>query len=213
MLDTPDKNSKQTAAGEVNSSRAQLLDILEHRRSLKPFQLVAPAPTAEEIRHVLTVATRVPDHGGLEPWRIIVVQDTAREELVARLADVSRKANAQEEPAAADLAVKKIKTLFSAPLLMIVVSRADPTARIPEWEQVLSAGAVCMSLITAVNALGYSANWLTGWTAYNPAALEILGIGPHEKVAGIIPIGTASETVPDRPRPALQKLVTNWAAR
>jgi nitroreductase len=216
MLDTPDKSSKvtaQTAASDADTSRARLLGILERRRSMKPFQLVEPKPSVDEIQQILAVAARVPDHGGLEPWRIILVQDPAREELIARLSAASLKANAQQEPAAAELAVKKIKTLFGAPLVAIVVSRADSSARIPEWEQVLSAGAVCMNLITAVTALGYGATWLTGWTAYNPAALEILGIGPHEKIAGIIPIGTASETVPDRPRPALQKLVTTWSAR
>ncbi len=98
------------------------------------------------------------------------------------------------------------------PLVAIVVSQVDASARIPEWEQVLSCGAVCMNLITAASALGYGSTWLTGWAAYDPAALRILGVQAGEKVAGIIPIGTASERQQERARPLLQKLVTVWAA-
>jgi nitroreductase len=199
MLDTPD----------ASLQRAKLLDVLERRRSVKPFQLGEPGPTADDIQKLLTVATRVPDHGGLEPWRVILVQGSARDALVSQLSAASRTANAQDAKAA-EIAVRKVENLFSAPLTCIVVSRTDPTARIPEWEQVLSAGAVCMNLLTAAAALGYGATWLTGWTAYDASARAILGLGPQEKVAGIIPVGAVGEPPPDRPRPSLQKLVTPW---
>jgi nitroreductase len=197
---------------DSNLSGLQLVDLLMRRRSVSPLRLDEPGPSAEEVRKLLTVATRVPDHGLLEPWRIILVQGTAREKLGARLAAAFLKANAHQEPASADLGIRKIKAVLCAPLVAIVVSRVDRSARIPEWEQVLSAGAVCMNLITAASALGYGSTWLTGWGAYDPAALQILGVRAEEKVAGIIPIGTASEPQQDRPRPSLLKSLTMWTA-
>ncbi|HEX4407335.1 MAG TPA: nitroreductase [Xanthobacteraceae bacterium] len=211
MLDEPQAQSQHVAdrSDSKSQSGSELLSVLQRRKSLKPFQLSEPGPSDGELQELLTVAMRVPDHGGLEPWRIVSVRAPARDTLVARLSEASRTANAND-PAAADLAVRKIANLFSAPLTCIVISRTEPSAKIPEWEQVLSAGAVCMNLITAATALGYSANWLTGWTAYNAAAAPIIGLQPNEKVAGIIPIGTAKETAPDRPRPALEKRTTLW---
>jgi nitroreductase len=202
MLDKTDASSQHAADGK-------LLDVLQRRRSLKPFQLSEPGPSADDIQKLLTIALRVPDHGGLEPWRVIVVQPPARDALVSRLSEASGAANASD-PAGAEIAVKKIVNLFSAPLTCIVISRTDPSAKIPEWEQMLSAGAVCMNLLNAATALGYAANWLTGWTAYNTAAASIIGLQANEKVAGILPIGTPKETVPDRPRPSLERRVSWW---
>jgi nitroreductase len=190
----------------------ELIELLISRRSVSPVRLGEPGPSPDEVRKLLTVATRVPDHGILQPWRIILVQGTAREKLGARLAAVYLKTNAQQEPASSDLAIRKLNAVLSAPLVGIVVSKADPSARIPEWEQVLSAGAVCMNLIVAASALGYGSTWLTGWAAYNPAALRVLGVEEGEKVAGIIPIGTAGERQQERVRPSLQKLLTMWTA-
>jgi nitroreductase len=165
------------------------------------------------LRRLLAVAMRVPDHGALKPWRIIVVQGPAREELAGKLAAAFLQSDAQRQSAGADLAVRKIKaTLTAAPLVAIVVSCADSATPVPEWEQVLSAGAVCMNLMHAVSALGYGAIWLSGWAAYDPAALRILGVRSEEKVAGIIPIGTPIERPQDRPRPALEEFVTVWGA-
>jgi nitroreductase len=215
MLDKPDASQHRMAdIGEAKTvgnklAGSELLELLQRRRSVKPFQLAAPGPNADEIQKLLTVALRVPDHGGLEPWRVVVVQTPVRDSLVARLSAASRAANTHD-PAGAEVAVKKVANLFSAPLTCIVVSRTDPAARIPEWEQVLSAGAVCMNLINAASALGFGATWLTGWTAYNAEAAVILGLKPGEKIAGIIPIGTVSETPPDRQRPSLQARVSTW---
>lgn len=181
------------------------IDLLARRCLVPALRLGEPGPEPDEIRKLLTVAIRVPDHGMLEPWRIILIQGSSRETLVARLAAVLLKANPQQDPTRSDLAVRKVKVLLAAPPIVIVVSRADASARIPEWEQILSAGAVCMNLITASSALGYGTTWLTGWPAYDPADLRILDVQPHEKVAGIIPIGTASEPQQDRPR------CTSWS--
>jgi nitroreductase len=213
MLDNPD-TSKPTHKSfhDLPELGSRLIDLLMQRRSVSPLKLGEPGPNPDEIRKLLTIATRVPDHGMLEPWRVILVQGTSREKLGARLAAAYLKTNTQQEPASSELAIHKIKAVLAPPLVFIVVSRADPAVRIPEWEQILSAGAVCMNLISAASALGYGSTWLTGWAAYDPAALQILGLQAEERVAGIIPIGTAKEPLQDRKRPYLQKLLTLWTS-
>jgi nitroreductase len=201
------------APGETPAASEQCLDMLERRRSVTPLRLAEPGPNAQELRRLLAIALRVPDHGALKPWRLILVQGPAREELAGKLAAAFLESDAQRQSAGADLATRKIRTMLTAaPLVVIVVSRADAATHIPEWEQVLSAGAVCMNLMNAVSGLGYGAIWLSGWAAYDPAALEILGLASDEKVAGIIPIGTPIEGPQDRPRPALDEFVTVWGA-
>jgi nitroreductase len=211
--DMKDSAGAPAAPGETSDSPGGLLDTLERRRSVTPLRLAEPGPNAHELRRLLAIALRVPDHGALKPWRLIVVQGRAREDLASKLAAAFLESGAQRQSAGADLAIRKIKTMLtSAPLAVIVVSRADAATHIPEWEQVLSAGAVCMNLMNAVSALGYGAIWLSGWAAYDPTALRILGLGSDEKVAGIIPIGTPIERSQDRPRPALEEFVTLWGA-
>jgi nitroreductase len=216
MLNDPDGNVDRTTdmhSGELNALGTQLIDVLACRRSIPPLRLTEPGPSLHQIERLLTVGVRVPDHGVLEPWRLILVQGASREELGARLAAAFLETNVGQEALASDLAIRKIKAAFAAPVVVIVVSRINPSARIPQWEQILSAGAVCMNLVMAASALGYGSTWLTGWAAYDPAGLRILGVRPNEKIAGIIPIGTASEGQQDRARPALHKLVTAWVPR
>jgi hypothetical protein len=120
----------ETASWEKTALRRQFLDLLERRRSVTPLRLSEPGPNSEELPRMLTIATRVPDHGALEPWRIIVVEGRAREELGERLAAAFLKSNPEEVTATVDLAVRKIKAVFTAaPLILIVVSCADSSAR------------------------------------------------------------------------------------
>ncbi|MFC7053772.1 nitroreductase [Hansschlegelia quercus] len=185
------------------------LDLLAARRSVPANALAEPAPSREELDRMLTVAARVPDHGKLAPWRFIVIEGEARATLGQRLAEVM-KAVGPDMPAAK---IEQQATAFSQSALVVaVVSRAAPHVKIPEWEQVLSAGAVCMNLSIAANALGYGAQWITGWAAYEKRALEVLGLEQGERLAGFIHIGTPTERWPDRPRPALEDIVTRWSA-
>ncbi|MFD0936326.1 nitroreductase family protein, partial [Methylobacterium trifolii] len=102
--------------------------------------------------------------------------------------------------------------LAQAPVVVAVVSRAGPHVKIPEWEQVLSAGAVAMNLVIAANAQGFATAWLTEWYAYDRRVLEVLGLDAREKVAGFIHIGRPAEVPPDRPRPDLSDIVTRFEA-
>jgi nitroreductase len=199
---------------------ADALGLLETRRSVDPDFLAAPGPDPMQVQRLLTIAARVPDHGALEPWRFIVFEGAARQAASAQLAEAYQAALqtdlaglARDNPEKAQRTLAKMPTLLSrAPVVVVVVSRADPQARKPEWEQVLSVGAACMNLITAAMAMGFAADWLTGWPAYDARARAILGVTQNEKVAGIIHIGTATRPAPERRRPDLATITTRWGA-
>ena len=183
------------------------LSRLQQRRSVPAKWLGQPGPTGAEIDTLLTVAARVPDHGKLAPWRFIVIEGDARE----RMGDILVKAFLADQP---DADAEKVATergrFAQAPLVVAVVSRVTPHVKIPDWEQVLSAGAVCMNLLNAATALGYGAVWLTGWAAYDRRILDALGLGADERIAGFIHIGTAQERPADRARPELSDIVTRF---
>jgi nitroreductase len=184
----------------------ETLKLLETRRSVPVPLLSAPGPTPDQIQTLLTIAARVPDHGKLVPWRFILFAGDARMRAGELIAAAYASSNPHADPER--LAVETRR--FSAPLVVGVVSSAGPHGKVPEWEQVLSAGAVCMNLVIGANAMGFAASWLTEWYAYDPAVVGRLGVAVHEKVAGFIHIGTAREAREDRPRPALADVVTTF---
>jgi nitroreductase len=185
------------------------LKLLTTRRSFKPVELTGPAPSAAELDTLLTVASRVPDHGKLAPWRFIVFEGDAR----AAAGDAIAAAFAAKYPDAKPEHVEaERQRLTRAPLVVAVVSRAAPHVKIPEWEQVLSAGAAAMNLVLAAHALGYGASWITEWYAYDRSVLDAWGLAPHERVAGFIHIGTPPSAPEDRPRPPLSEIATRFPA-
>ncbi len=185
------------------------IDLLKTRRSVKPIELTGPGPAAGEIETLLTVASRVPDHGKLTPWRFIVFDGAARLKAGETIADIF---GADHPDATADQIAFERNRLARAPLVVAVVSRAAPHVKIPEWEQVLSAGAAAMNLVTAAHALGFAANWITEWYAYDRRVLDALGLAPSEKIAGFVHIGRPVKPPEDRPRPPLQEIVTRFGS-
>ncbi len=185
------------------------LELLQTRRSLAPHKMIGPGPTPAEIETILKVASRVPDHGKLAPWRFIVIEGEARQAIGARLEAIFVSDNPD-----ADEARRRIERerLARAPLVIAVVSKAAPHVKIPEWEQLMSAGAACMNLVWAANALGYVTAWLTEWYAYDRRAQDALGLDAHEKIVGFVHIGRRGEPADDRPRPALADIVTTIGA-
>lgn len=179
------------------------LQLLATRRSPPAHTLVEPGPDAAQRETLLTLAARVPDHGKLTPWRFIVLAGPAKQRFIQAL---ERLAATQENAAKAGASVAK---LAAPPLVVAVISRAAE-GRIPVWEQQLSAGAVCMNLLTAAHAMGFGGNWITGWYAYDVAATRLLGVAEAERVAGFVLVGTPAEAPKERPRPALAELVTFW---
>jgi nitroreductase len=186
------------------------LDLLKTRRSIKPIELNGPGPSPAEIDTLLTVASRVPDHGKLTPWRFIVFEGDARLAAGNRIAEVFR---ANRPDATADQVEHERKRLSRAPLVIAVVSRAGPHVKIPEWEQIMSAGAAATSLVMAAHAMGYAASWLTEWYAYDRRVLDTLGLAPNERIAGFVHIGRPAKTAEDRPRPPLDQIVTRYIPR
>lgn len=183
------------------------IDLLKTRRSVKPREMSGPGPSPADLDTILTVGARVPDHGKLAPWRFIVFEGDAR----ARAGEVIAQVFARKNPAATAREIDAEKArLMEAPLVIAVVSHVKPHPKVPPWEQELSAGASAMNIVTAATALGYGANWLTGWFAYDRDVLAGLGLTGEEKLAGFIHIGTKSKPVEDRPRPALADLVTRF---
>ena len=185
------------------------IELLKSRRSIKPSQLAGPPPSAEEIETLLTIASRVPDHGKLVPWRFIVFEGEAR---LAAGEAITKAFQAKYPDANSEQLATEQRRLARAPLVIAVVSRAVPHVKIPEWEQVLSAGAAAMSLVFAAHALGYAAYWMTEWYAYDQAVLNALGLKPNERIAGFVHIGRSTEPPPDRARPPLAEVATRFAA-
>src|SRR5437764_14628086 len=138
------------------------IDLLKTRRSVKPIELTGPGPAAAELDALLRVASRVPDHGKLTPWRFIVFEGDARLAAGAAIVAAFRQKYPDAKPE--QVAYERAR-LARAPLVIAVVSRAGPHVKIPEWEQVLSAGAAAMSLVFAAHALGYAATWINEWYA------------------------------------------------
>lgn len=171
----------------------EVLAFLARRRSAPAMTLAAPAPSETEVAQLIALAARAPDHGKLAPWRFVVLAGEAK---AAFAADLDRLALARGD-ATAQAKLGKLKT---PPLAIVVVSSPKPSA-IPEWEQILSAGAVCTNLTYAALAMGFGANWITDWYAYDAEACRLLGLIENEKVAGFILIGTPREPPLERERP------------
>ena len=185
------------------------LDLLKTRRSIKPIELHSPGPSPTELDTLLTVASRVPDHGKLTPWRFIVFEGDARLVAGETIAQVFREKRPDATP---DQVEYERRRLARAPLVIAVVSRAGPHVKIPEWEQIMSAGAAATSLVLAAHAMGYAASWLTEWYAYDRLVLDSLGLRSDERIAGFVHIGKAAKPVEDRPRPPLAEIVTRYGA-
>ncbi|HUC50949.1 MAG TPA: nitroreductase [Xanthobacteraceae bacterium] len=183
------------------------IKLLSTRRSFKPVELAGPAPSPLEIDTLLTIASRVPDHGKLAPWRFILFEGEARQKAGDAIASAFK---TKYPDAKADQIEAERGRLMRAPLVVAVVSRAGPHVKIPEWEQVLSAGAASMNLVLAAHALGYGASWITEWYAYDRAVLDALGLAPHERIAGFVHIGRPPGMPEDRPRPPLSEIATRF---
>ena len=181
---------------------AEMQDRLAHRRSAPAQSLTAPGPSRAEIERILLLGARTPDHGKLFPWRFVVMGPQSRADLARALAPLAAR---QSDPGKA---AKVLSKLTAPPLTILVLSVPIPGHKVPEWEQQLSAGAVCMNLEHAANALGFAAGWITDWYSYDPDALALYDVRAGERVAGFIHIGTLAEPPLERPRPDVAALTT-----
>ena len=190
-------------ASEFNHPAPHAIDLLLSRRSGSAKAMQEPGPSGEQLALILQAGARAPDHGKLFPWRFIIFEGTGRDRAGNILAEVMQAEGERDKQ------VEEERARFRrAPVVVGVISAAREQHKIPVWEQELSAGAVCQNILIAATALGFVGNWITEWYAYHPAVKNRLGLKAGERVAGFIYLGTPAEELEERPRPALDGIVT-----
>ena len=188
--------------------KSPIIDFMQKRNSAPIPELREPAPNDAEIETMIRIATRVPDHGRLAPWRFILYRGKAREEIGEKLAELAEK---REGPLTEARRNQELTRLSRAPLVIGVISSPKENPKIPQWEMFLSGGAAAMSLVLAANALGYGTNWITNWYSDVEEGRRILGLAPHERVVGFIHMGSYEGPAPERPRPDPSALYADYS--
>ena len=183
------------------------LDILTTRHSTPSRLLNAPGPDAAHLKELLDAAIRVPDHGQLVPFRLLLLRDAARIAFGQHIAEIHQRS----DPAAPEKALQKDRDRFNqAPVVIVVIAQLTAGHKVPEQEQLLSAGCVAYNILLGAHAFGFGAQWLTGWAAYDADVAALLGLAANEKVIGFVHVGAAQETAADRTRPALASICADW---
>lgn len=189
----------------VPDSNHSVLQFLKARRSVPAKALGEPGPDKQTVRAMLEIASRVPDHGKIAPWRFIIYGKPA----VAKLNKlVLERADSLNGPLSEDQRQVESSRFSRAPIVVGLISCPKQHPKVPEWEQVLSAGAVGMNLINAANAFGYDAQWITEWIAFDSVLAPHLGLNEGERFAGFFHIGTRTLPKTERERPQLDQIVT-----
>jgi len=185
----------------------RLLHLLKTRRSVVARDIGPDGPDAEQLREILHAGMRVPDHGKLGPWRFVVFEGSSRIQFGGVL-EAAYLANGM--PDEDDRRQFERERFLRAPVVVAVISVLSPQSKIPEWEQILSAGAVCQNILVAASALGFAAQWLTEWYAYDPMVAQALRLHDNERVAGFIYLGSVVSPPRERVRPALDSKLMRW---
>ncbi|HEX8213854.1 MAG TPA: nitroreductase [Allosphingosinicella sp.] len=190
------------------NDRSSALSLLQSRRSGRPRDLVEPGPDEAQLREIVRIAVRTPDHGKLAPWRFVRVERERR----GALAELLHRAYRIGNPEPTRLEIEAVDRLaFQAPTLVIALSSPIEGTKIPLWEQELSCGAACMNLLSAAHAMGFAAGWITGWAAYSEEVRRAFA-RDNERIAGFFYIGTPAHPLEDRPRPSLDHVLSDWPA-
>ncbi|MCH1552971.1 MAG: nitroreductase [Luminiphilus sp.] len=185
----------------------EALERISTRRSVKALDIQEPGPSKETLASMLATALRVPDHGKLGPWRLVTFENSDRHSFGQILADRWLELH----PTANDAQVAYEQNRFlRAPVVVAVISQRQAGHKIPEWEQILSAGAVCQNLLVAASLAGFAAQWLTEWYTYDTHIQSLFNIGDHEDIAGFVYIGSAAAKPDERARPDTQARINPW---
>lgn len=184
-----------------------IFDFLKRRQSTPSKLLTGPGPDAEQRQQLLELALRVPDHGNVAPFRLLGIEGDDRAVLSARLADISSARG--DDPAKVD---KDRQRFLYAPWIVTVIAQVTPGHKVPEQEQILSAGLVAYNLLLGAEAMGLGAQWLTGWSAYDAGIAAYLGLAPNERVVAYVHVGHRQGTSPDRARPSVSQKYSRWQA-
>ena len=183
----------------------QLLNLLKTRRSVLSKNLSEPGPDKEQLNTILEIATRVPDHRKLEPWRFIVIQGDARKKLGEQFCKIKL-----TDCDLTDDQINAETNRYNHAPVVIVVVFSPVEHKTPVFEQLLSCGAVCQHVNLAAMAQGFNSQWVTNWCAFDKSAQKEVGLNPHESIAGFIHIGTAECIPNDRQRPNLEDKIVYY---
>ena len=193
---------------ELNNLEKDPIEFLVTRRSTVARMMGEPSPNDSELRKIMEAGMRVPDHGRLTPWRFIILRGEARETIGNVIAEAFKK----NTPGAIEEQINiERERLTRAPVVITVLSRIQRDHKIPEWEQVLSSGAACQTMLIAAQSMGYAAQWLTEWYAYDNDVKNALGAEPGDKISGFVYLGTGIGELKDRARPAYDDIVSEWS--
>ena len=193
---------------ELNNLDSETIDFLTTRRSTVARMMDEPGPSDDEMKKIMEAGMRVPDHGRLTPWRFIVIRGDARDTIGNVIADAFKRNN----PDAIEEQIEiEQERLTRAPVVIAVVSRVQKEHKIPEWEQVLSAGAACQTMLIAAQSMGYAAQWLTEWYAYDDDVKVAIGAEAGDEIAGFVYLGTGTGKLSDRARPEYDNIVSEWS--
>ncbi|MBU0862573.1 MAG: nitroreductase [Alphaproteobacteria bacterium] len=191
----------------MSQTNQAALDFMLTRRSYPAQALNAPVPDRDQLRTILTAASRSPDHGKLEPWRFIVLGRDALQAIADALPAEGKRIGIPQ-----DKIDKPVMTYSGAQLAVVVVCSPKDSEKVPQTEQVYAVGGVCLGLVNAALASGFGATWLSGWFSHNRDFIrDHFNLADHETVAGIVHIGTCANTPSDRPRPDIDA-ITDWSA-
>lgn len=184
------------------------IETLLSRRSVPALQLREPGPSPAQIDTAIDVALRAPDHGGLKPWRFVLIHGAAR----SRLSELFVRRMQQRDPATPPGKIDKARNMpLRAPLVIAVGAQLRRDHKVPEHEQLLSIGAGVMNLLNAFHAQGFGAIWLTGGNAYDPEIAAALGFDAQERCLGFVYVGSISPTDNSPPpRPERARFVRDW---
>lgn len=176
----------------------ETIETLQSRASTPARMLGEPAPGAAELEQVIQAALAAPDHGGLKPWRFVIIEGQAR----ARLAELYGRTRIKLNPEASaeELENERAKP-FRSPMIIAVCAVLDEAvAKVPVVEQIVSAGAAAQNILLALDALGYGAILLTGGNAYDDDVKALLGLAPKDAIVGFIHTGTPTRALPKKRR-------------
>ena len=194
---------------DLNNLDSDTIDFLTTRRSTVARMMDGPGPNDADLRKIMEVGMRVPDHGRLTPWRFIVIRGDARDTIGNVIAGAFKKNN----PDAIEEQIEiEQERLTRAPVVIAIVSRVQKQHKIPEWEQVLSSGAACQTMLIAAQSMGYAAQWLTEWYAYDADVKQAIGAEPDDEIAGFLYLGNGTGELSDRARPHYDDIVSEWSA-
>jgi nitroreductase len=194
---------------ELNNRDEGTIEFLLSRRSTVARMMDGPGPSDADLRKIMEAGMRVPDHGRLTPWRFIVIRGDARD-TIGNVIAASFKRNTPD--AIEEQIEMEQERLTRAPVVIAVLSKVHKGHKIPEWEQVLSAGAACQTMLIAAQAMGYAAQWLTEWYAYDADVKTAVGAGADDEIAGFVYFGNEMAEATERARPEYDSIVSEWTA-